>query len=587
MYCTECGKQVPDQDSFCMHCGKPLRKMSGTPVAPAAPGTTGAPVAPVAPVTPVAPVVPVTPVAPVAPVVPVTPVTPVAPGVPGTSGAPGPRTGHKSRTGLTIALVAGSLFLVAAVFFFFICLLPWLNSNSSNRERPTTIQTTDAEDASVVGIWANEDLPGVVKFKSNGNVYLYSDDSSDSSTYEYDEEKEEGTIFLDTGDLVFSVSGETLDIRGIGEFERVEDKDFDIQNFMEDNSTLDVTAPDMTTESTTTKTDTSGGKVTIGVAMPTDEYQRWYSDGINLKTELEAAGFAVDLQYAGSDPETQVSQIETMIDNGASVLVVAAVDGSSLSTVLAEAKEKNIQVIAFDRLIYYTDAVSYYVTFDNYKLGTMQGQYVIDALELDTAEGPFNIEFFAGAPDDYNADDYFNGQYDILEPYIESGKLVVVSGQSDFESVATAAWKAENAAARMESLLASYYSDGTKLDAVLCSNDTTALGVEYSLEAAGYEAGANWPVITGQDCDLDNIRNMIAGKQSMSAFKDTRTLCTKTVEMVAAIVSGTEVPVNNTSLYDNGEGIVPAFLCDAIYADKDNYREVLIDSGYYLESELG
>jgi|GEM_PF-73502 len=574
MYCTECGKQVPDQDSFCMHCGKPLRKMSGTPAAPAVAGTIGAPVAPVALGVPDAPGPPFT-------------GRPAAGNQPPAGSTQAGQKSYKSQTGLTIALVAGSLFLVAAVFFFFICLLPWLNSNSSNRERPTTIQTTDAEDASVVGIWANEDLPGVVKFKSNGNVYIYSDDSSDSSTYEYDEEKEEGTIFLDTGDLVFSVSGETLDIRGIGEFERVEDKDFDIQNFMEDYSTLDVTAPDMTTESTTTKTDTSGGKVTIGVAMPTDEYQRWYSDGINLKTELEAAGFAVDLQYAGSDPETQVSQIETMIDNGDSVLVVAAVDGSSLSTVLAEAQEKNIQVIAFDRLIYNTDAVSYYVTFDNYKLGTMQGQYVIDALALDTAEGPFNIEFFAGAPDDYNADDYFNGQYDILEPYIESGKLVVVSGQSDFESVATEAWKTENAEARMESLLASYYSDGTKLDAVLCSNDTTALGVENSLEAAGYEAGANWPVITGQDCDLDNIRNMIAGKQSMSAFKDTRTLCTKTVEMVAAIVSGTEVPVNNTSLYDNGEGIVPAFLCDAIYADKDNYREVLIDSGYYLESELG
>ena len=330
----------------------------------------------------------------------------------------------------------------------------------------------------------------------------------------------------------------------------------------------------------------SNDTVTIGIAMPTGDLQRWYQDGQSMKSQFEYAGYTVDLQYAHSDVSTQVAQIENMIVNGDSILVIAAVDGSSLSTVLAIAKEKGIPVIAYDRLIMNSDAVSYYATFDNYMAGAIQGQYVIDTLKLDTAAGPFNMEFFGGAPDDPAAPVYYQGEYDTLKPYIDSGKLVVVSGQVDFNSVSTTAWKTENAQARMDNLLASFYSTGTKLDVVVCANDSTALGVENALDNAGYTVGENWPIITGQDCDLANVRNILAGKQSMSVFKDTRTLAAKTVEMVTAIINKTEVPINNPMDYDNGNGIVPTFLCEPVYADTTNYQTLLIDTGYYTADQF-
>ena len=351
--------------------------------------------------------------------------------------------------------------------------------------------------------------------------------------------------------------------------------------------TTDTTAAAGATTTAAAVTTASGGATaTIGVAMPTKDLQRWNQDGTNMKAQLEAAGYTVDLQYANNDVATQVSQIENMIANGDSVLVIASIDGSALGTVLATAKEKNIPVIAYDRLIMNTDACSYYATFDNYMVGTIQAKYVIDTLKLDTAAGPFNMEFFGGSPDDNNALYFYQGEYDTLKPYIDSGKLVVVSGQVDFKSVATTAWKTENAQSRMDNLLVSYYSGDTKLDVVVCANDSTALGVENSLDNASYKVGENWPIITGQDCDLANTKNMIAGKQSMSVFKDTRTLATKVVEMVTAIVNKTEVPVNNEKDYDNGNGIVKTFLCEPVFADATNYQKLLIDSGYYTAEQL-
>jgi len=324
----------------------------------------------------------------------------------------------------------------------------------------------------------------------------------------------------------------------------------------------------------------------IGVAMPTKDLQRWNQDGANMKTQLEAAGYTVDLQYANNEIATQVSEIENMITGGCDVLVIASIDGSSLGTVLAQAKEAKIPVIAYDRLIMDTDACSYYATFDNYMVGTIQGDYVVKALDLENAAGPFNMEIFAGSADDNNARFFYQGAMDVVKPYIDSGKLVVVSGQVDFETVATAAWKTETAQARMDNLITANYATGTKLDVVLCSNDSTALGVENALDNADYVVGTNWPIITGQDCDKPNTKNMLADKQSMSVFKDTRTLAAKVVEMVTAIVKGTEVPVNDKETYDNGTGIVPTFLCEPVFADKSNYKELLIDSGYYTEADL-
>ena len=341
-----------------------------------------------------------------------------------------------------------------------------------------------------------------------------------------------------------------------------------------------------TTAAAAATTAAAASTAKVGVAMPTKDLQRWNQDGANMKKSLEDAGYTVDLQYASNDIATQVSQVENMITGGCTVLVIAAIDGSSLGTVLATAKTANIPVIAYDRLIMDTDAVSYYATFDNYMVGTIQGQYIETTFGLKDGKGPFNMEIFGGSADDNNARFFYQGAYDVLKPYIDSGKLVVVSGQVEFEKIATPSWKTENAQSRMDNLITANYATGTKLDVVLCSNDSTAHGVENSLDNAGYKVGENWPVITGQDCDKANTINMIAGKQSMSVFKDTRTLAAKVVEMVTSIVKGTTVDVNDTKTYDNGKGVVPTFLCTPVFADKDNYKTILIDSGYYKEADL-
>ncbi len=327
---------------------------------------------------------------------------------------------------------------------------------------------------------------------------------------------------------------------------------------------------------------TTAGGTKVGVAMPTKDLQRWNQDGSNMQKELEAAGYEVDLQYASNDVQTQVSQIENMINAGCNVLVVAAIEGSSLGEAMDMAAEKNIPVIAYDRLIMNTDAVSYYATFDNYMVGQVQGQYIIDKLDLENTTETYTMEITAGDPGDNNAGFFYNGAMDLLKPYIEKGTLDVKSGLIEFADVATPEWATEKAQARMENILSSKYS-AEDLDICLCSNDSTALGVENAL-AANYNG--EYPIITGQDCDIENTKNMIAGKQSMSVFKDTRTLASQVVKMVGQILSGEEVEVNDTETYDNGKLVVPSYLCEPVFADADNYKELLIDSGYYTEDQL-
>ena len=330
-------------------------------------------------------------------------------------------------------------------------------------------------------------------------------------------------------------------------------------------------------------------KAKIGVSMPTKDLQRWNQDGANMKAQLEKAGYQVDLQYAANDINTQVSQIENMITGKCKVLVIAAIDGSSLSNVLATAKKKKIQVIAYDRLIMDTDAVTYYATFDNYKVGTMQGDYLVDKLGLKSrsASDPVYMEFFTGDPGDNNINFFFGGAMDVLKPYLDKGVIVCPSGQTAKAQAATLEWSTERAQSRMENLITSnkYGPKGQKLDAVMCSNDSTALGVTNALKSAGYTAD-NFPAITGQDCDIVNVKNMLKGFQSMSIFKDTRTLASKVVEMVDALCQGKKAPVNDTKTYDNNVKVVPSFLCDPVFADINNYKTILIESGYYKESEL-
>lgn len=326
-----------------------------------------------------------------------------------------------------------------------------------------------------------------------------------------------------------------------------------------------------------------GNGTLVGVAMPTKDLQRWNQDGSNMKKELEDAGYKVDLQYASNDVQTQVSQVENMISNGCQILVIASIDGSSLGEPLSQAKAMGIPVISYDRLIMNSDAVTYYATFDNYKVGQKQGEYLVEALDLEKATEPKNIELFTGDPADNNCNFFFGGAMDVLKKYIDSGKLVVKSGQTAFEQVATANWDSEKSQNRMDTIIAGNYSDGTVLDAVLCSNDSTALGVENAL-ASSYTG--KYPVITGQDCDIANVKNMLLGKQAMSIFKDTRTLASQVVKMVDSVMQGGEAEINDTKSYDNGTGIIPTYLCDPVVVTVDNYKDMLITSGYYTEDQL-
>jgi len=331
----------------------------------------------------------------------------------------------------------------------------------------------------------------------------------------------------------------------------------------------------------------NGKDILIGVAMPTQSLQRWNQDGANMKAQLEAKGYKVDLQYANNDVNTQIQQLENMILKGSKALVIASIDGSALTDVLKKAADNGVKVIAYDRLIMQSEHVDYYATFDNFKVGVIQGQYIEEKLGLKDGKGPYNIEIFAGSPDDNNATFFYNGAMSVLQPYIDSGQLVVVSGQKDFVTVAIQGWDSAKAQARMDNLITAYYADGTKLDAVLSPNDSLAIGVVASLKNAGYgTADKPYPILTGQDCDKPNVIAMINGQQSMSVFKDTRVLAAKVVEMIDAMMQGKEVSVNDTETYNNGVKVVPSYLCDPIYVDVNNYKELLLDSGYYTEADL-
>lgn len=329
-----------------------------------------------------------------------------------------------------------------------------------------------------------------------------------------------------------------------------------------------------------------GEPLKVGVSMPTKSLQRWNQDGSNMQKLLEEAGYEVDLQFAENKVESQVAQIENMVTKGAKIIVVAAIDGSSLSSVLDEAKSVGCSVIAYDRLIMNTDAVSYYATFDNTSVGKIQGEYIEKALDLKNATGPFNFEITTGPLDDNNVNYFFGGAMEVLQPYIDEGKLVVKSGQTTREQCATPNWDEAEAQKRFDNILTANYTS-ENVDAVLCSNDSTSLGVQSSLKSAGYGSGDKpMPIITGQDANVTNVKAILAKEQSMSIFKDTRALAEQVVSMVDAIAKGSEPEINDTSTYDNGSKVVPSYLLKPLFVDITNYKELLIDSGYYSEADL-
>jgi len=330
----------------------------------------------------------------------------------------------------------------------------------------------------------------------------------------------------------------------------------------------------------------SSDKGFVGIAMPTKSAERWIADGNNMVKELEELGYKTDLQYGEDKVENQVSQIENMITKGVDILVIASIDGSALTDVLEKAHDAGIVVIAYDRLLMNSEYVDYYSTFDNFGVGVLQATYIEDKLGLKDGAGPFNIELFGGSPDDNNALINFNGVMSVLQTYIDSGKLVVPSGQTNFNQIATLRWDGSTAQARMDNLLSANYTDKT-LDAVLSPYDPISLGIISSLKGVGYgDADKPIPVITGQDATIAGIKSIIAGEQTQTVFKDTRTLAKNTIKMIEAITAGKEVEVNDTETYDNGVKVVPTYLANPVSVDKENYKKELIDTEYYTEKDL-
>ncbi len=327
-----------------------------------------------------------------------------------------------------------------------------------------------------------------------------------------------------------------------------------------------------------------GEQPDIGISMPTTSSARWISDGETMQELFEEAGYNVVLEYAQDDIPTQVNQVENMVTQGVQVLVIAAIDNQSLNNVLENAAAAGIEVIAYDRLIMDTPHVSYYATFDNFGVGQLMGQGIVDGLDLENEDGPFNIELFGGSPDDNNSYFFFDGAMDILQPYIDSGQLVVQSGQTTMNEIGTLRWDGQVAQNRMENLITQYYSDGEEIHAVLSPYDGLSVGIISALKSNGYGLGNDdipMPYVGGQDAEQVSVQLIIDGEQASTVFKDTRTLAGVAVSMAEAILEGSEPEINDTETYDNGEKIVPSYLLIPIYVDINNWEEQLIDSGYH------
>ena len=332
----------------------------------------------------------------------------------------------------------------------------------------------------------------------------------------------------------------------------------------------------------------------VGVSMPTQTSERWIADGNSVKQQLEQAGYQVDLQYAGDEIPVQSQQVDQMITRGADLLIIAAVDGTALSSQLQAAAAANIPVISYDRLIRGSENVDFYVTFDNFQVGVEQGNALLTGLGIlnrdgspGTATGPFNIELFAGSLDDNNTGFFFNGAMSVLQPQIDAGKLVVKSGQTGIEQAAILRWQQETAQKRMEDLLTSSYNDGSKVSGVLSPYDGLSRGIITSLQNAGYGAAGNpVPVVTGQDAEIASVKLIADGVQSSTIFKDTRKLAEQAVIAGQAFLGGTQPEANDTTTYDNGVKVVPSYLLPIQTVYADNIQPALVDTGYWTAQEV-
>ena len=325
----------------------------------------------------------------------------------------------------------------------------------------------------------------------------------------------------------------------------------------------------------------------IGIAMPTLSSLRWISEGNELKASLEGKGYTVDLQYAEDDIPNQLAQIENMVTKGVKALVVASIDGTTLSAVLQQAADAGIKVIAYDRLIRDTANVDYYTTFDNFQVGVLQANSILKGLGYPEKQGPFNIELFGGSPDDNNAFFFYDGAMSVFQPLIDSGVLVVKSGQQGMDTVGTLRWDGAVAQARMDNILSANYSDGSRVDAVLSPYDGLSRGIISSLRGIGYgSADQPWPVISGQDAEAPSVKAIIAGEQYSTVYKDTRELARVTGDLVDTVLSGGTPEGLDTTTYNNGVKVVPSILLTPYEVDKSNYQELVIDSGYLKPEDV-
>jgi len=324
----------------------------------------------------------------------------------------------------------------------------------------------------------------------------------------------------------------------------------------------------------------------VAISMPTKSSARWIADGGNMVKYFNEKGYKTDLQYAEDDIPNQLAQIENMVTKGPKVLVIAAIDGTTLSDVLQKAADKGIKVIAYDRLIKGSKNVDYYATFDNYQVGVLQAQYIEQALKLKEGKGPYNIELFGGSPDDNNAFFFYNGAMSVLKPYIDSGKLVVRSKQMGMDKVSTLRWDGAVAQARMDNLLSAYYTKD-RVDAVLSPYDGLSIGIISSLKGVGYGTPQQpMPVVTGQDAEIPSVKSILKNEQTSTVFKDTRELAKVTVGMVDAMMAGKQPEVNDTKTYNNGVKVVPSYLLKPVSVDATNWKQALVDTGYYKEGQI-
>jgi putative multiple sugar transport system substrate-binding protein len=327
-------------------------------------------------------------------------------------------------------------------------------------------------------------------------------------------------------------------------------------------------------------------KGTIGIAMPTKSSSRWIADGDNMVKALQAKGYKTDLQYADNDIPNQLAQIENMITKGEKALVIAAIDGTTLSNALQHAADAGIKVISYDRLIRGSANVDYYATFDNFQVGVQQAESIEKGLGLKEGKGPFNIELFGGSPDDNNAFFFYDGAMSVLKPYIDSGKLVVRSKQMGMDKVGTLRWDGAVAQARMDNLLSAYYAK-EKVHAVLSPYDGLSIGILSSLKGVGYCTPQQpCPVVSGQDAEIPSVKSILKGEQYSTIFKDTRELAKVTANMVDATLSGKKPEINDTKTYNNGVKVVPSYLLKPVAVDASNWNKVLVGSGYYKESQI-